>query len=240
MKNKDSKPLIIAVETSGRHGSVALATGEELLAQKDFSQQMRHSSELLPAIEKLLERFGKKSSQIQHVYLSIGPGSFTGLRIAVTFAKTLAMADSVKIVTVNTSDVIFANVQEHSSELKCDRFATILDAKRGQYFIAAFTRFDSGCKKILSDCMMNAEQIVEGFADTKRSTALLGEGLVYHADKFKTNGIIITDQKYWWPAAANVHRLGWEKAIKGEFTNAAELQPLYLRQPEFGISPMQK
>lgn len=240
MKNGDSRPLVIAVETSGRRGSVALAIGDETPAQSDFSQDMRHSSELLPAIKGLLEQFGKKPAQIQHVYLSIGPGSFTGLRIAVTFAKTLAMANSVKIVAVNTSDVIFANIQERPAELQCDRFVTIIDAKRGQFFVAAYCKTDSGYKNILPDSMMSAEQIIEKFADSEHPTALLGEGLVYYADKFKTRGIIVTDQKYWWPAAANVHRLGWEKAAKGEFTDALELQPMYLRQPQFGISPMQK
>ena len=103
-------PLILAIETSGRLGSVALAQGDKLLAESHFSGPMRHSAEIFPAITELLSKFSKKPDQIEQVYISAGPGSFTGLRIAVTFAKTLALANNSKIVAVDTLDCITANV----------------------------------------------------------------------------------------------------------------------------------
>ena len=103
-------PLILAVETSGRLGSVALAQGDKLLSESRFSGPMRHSAEIFPAITGLLSRFNKKPEQIEQVYISAGPGSFTGLRIAVTFAKTLGLANNSKIVAVDTLDCIAANV----------------------------------------------------------------------------------------------------------------------------------
>ena len=99
-------PLILAVETSGRLGSVALAQGNKLLSESHFSGPMRQSAEIFPAITDLLSKFSKKPEQIEQVYISVGPGSFTGLRIAVTLAKTLALANGVKIVTIDTLDVI--------------------------------------------------------------------------------------------------------------------------------------
>ena len=76
------KPLILAVETSGRYGSVALGAGSELLAERSFTGQMRHSAELFGAIRHLLSDFGRRPCDIEHVYISIGPGSFTGLRLS--------------------------------------------------------------------------------------------------------------------------------------------------------------
>jgi tRNA threonylcarbamoyladenosine biosynthesis protein TsaB len=255
-KNEMEQPLIAAVETSGRLGSAALAVGEKLLAQRDFSAPMRHSSELFPAIEELLARFGRNPSQIGQVYLSIGPGSFTGLRIAVTFAKMLAMANSAKIAAVSTSDVIVSNavtsINNCQKKQKYDRFGTILDAKRGQFFVAVYqkraqTAADTkhrtplgDYEKILPDCLMTAEKFLERFANCQPVTALLGEGLIYHADKFRARGIEIIDEQYWWPQASNVHQLGWYKATKGEFTDALELQPLYLRQPQLGVSRIRR
>lgn len=250
-KNEIEQPLIVAVETSGRRGSAALAAGKKLLAQKDFSASMRHSSELFPAIEELLASFGKKPFQIEHVYLSMGPGSFTGLRIAVTFAKMLALANSAKIITVSTSDVIASNIiaQNDSSQLKpkCDKVATILDAKRGQFFVAAYSIPDSQYsmletqyKKILDDTLMTAEQFKEQFAGSESPIHLLGEGLVYYKEKFQADGIEFLDEKYWWPQASIVHMLGWNKVKKGEFTEALELQPLYLRRPQLGLSRILK
>jgi tRNA threonylcarbamoyladenosine biosynthesis protein TsaB len=255
-KNEIEHPLIAAIETSGRLGSAAIAAGEKLLAQKDFSAPMRHSSELFPAIEELLGRFGRKPVQIEQVYLSTGPGSFTGLRIAVTFAKMLALANSTKIATVSTSDVIISNVitsiNGFQTKQNYDRFGTILDAKRGQFFVAVYqkrTRAAADIKsrtplrdyeKILPDCLMTSEQFLERFADSQPVTALLGEGLVYYADKFRVPGIKIIDEQYWWPQASKVHQLGWVKASKGEFTDALELQPLYLRQPQLGVSRIRR
>ena len=159
------KPLILAVETSSRMGSVAIAVGKKMLAETTFSGPMRHSAEIFPAIERLLARFARKSQEIEHVYISVGPGSFTGLRIATTLAKTMYLAHPpgrTKIVAVDTLDVIAANLDlsildtgyssviEHralriknrgsSIEYQVSRLGVILDAKRNQFFIAVYQR----------------------------------------------------------------------------------------------------
>jgi tRNA threonylcarbamoyl adenosine modification protein YeaZ len=156
-------PIILAVETSGRLGSVALAQGDKLLSEARFSGPMRHSAEIFPAITGLLNKIDKKPNQIEHIYISAGPGSFTGLRIAVTLAKTMALANNSKIAAVDTLDVIAANAATDNTELfshrghrehrekinECraglappimlaERLAVVLDAKRGQFFIAVY------------------------------------------------------------------------------------------------------
>ena len=168
MGNFDN-PLILAIETSGRLGSVALAQGDKLLAESHFSGQMRHSAEIFPAITDLLSKFSKKPDQIEHVYISIGPGSFTGLRIAVTLAKTLALANNTKIIAVDTLDCIAANVNPRD---KSEQLGVILDAKRGQFFIAVYeitndeirTTHDAIWKKTLPDCLMTAEDFLAQFS----------------------------------------------------------------------------
>jgi tRNA threonylcarbamoyladenosine biosynthesis protein TsaB len=103
-------PLILAVETSSRVGSVAIATGEKILKELIFSGQMRHSAEIFPAILTLLQFIGRKPHNIDHIYISNGPGSFTGLRIAATFAKTMHLANRTKVIAVDTLDVIASNM----------------------------------------------------------------------------------------------------------------------------------
>jgi len=160
-------PLILAVETSGRLGSVAVAIGGKLLAEEAFSAPMRHSAEIFPAICRLLAGCDRKPKDIEHIYISIGPGSFTGLRIAATFAKTMHLANNdVKIVAVDTLDVIAANAIDLTAETTTqdssheslrsprdslrrtpnggatshEKIAAILDAKRSQFFIAVYQR----------------------------------------------------------------------------------------------------
>jgi tRNA threonylcarbamoyladenosine biosynthesis protein TsaB len=277
-KSNVNEPLILAVETSGRMGSVAIAQGPKLLAEKQFTgptrlgvgdaeakeltdvmntsmvgekigtpsrSQMRHSAEIFPAIVNLLKQFGKSPADIEQVYISIGPGSFTGLRIAVTIAKTMALANGAKIVAVDTLDCIAANVinltaDNAESELKSnERLATILDAKRSQFFIAVYEKAsDAGWKKILPDCLMTAEEFLDRFAnkptcgERSRTIALVGEGLVYYKDKFNDPAVRVLDEKFWNPSAANVHRLGWQKAQLGDFADPLTLTPNYLRGPD--------
>ena len=228
-------PLILAVETSGRLGSVAIAVGRQILAETAFSGPMRHSSEVFPAICSLLKRFGKKPKQIEHIYISVGPGSFTGLRIAVSIAKIMHLANSTKIVAVDTLDVIAANADDYIRQEKTDveHIAVILDAKRGQFYTAVYEQTsDNIWKKIFPDSLMTASQFLDRFAGKAKPVWLLGEGLVYYTDKFKAEGIRFLDENYWTPRAEKVHTLGWKMACEGQFADPLTLQPKYLRKPE--------
>jgi len=259
------KSLILAVETSAPIGSVAIAADRQLLAEATFSGPMRHSSEIFPAIRGLLDRFGRKPKDIEHIYISVGPGSFTGLRIAVSIAKIMHLASAVKIVAVDTLDVIAANVtnliledgvQNSSDERRGTRdetIAVILDAKRGQFYIAVYQRTSDEprttnhgiWKKIFPDSLMTASQFLDRFAGQAEPIWLLGEGLVYYADKFKpvpsgvegAEGIHFFDEQYWTPRAAKVHLLGYEMSLKGQFADPVTLKPKYLRCPDVKIKP---
>ncbi len=206
-----------------------------MLAEAAFSGPMRHSSEVFPAIRGLLNRFGRKPKDIEHIYISVGPGSFTGLRIAVTMAKTMHLANNAKIVAVDTLDVIAANATDYIKQGNTDveKIATILDAKRGQFYIAVYQRTSDGIwKKTLPDSLMTASQFLDRFTGKAEPIWLLGEGLVYYADKFKAEGIHFFDEQYWTPRAAKVHLLSWKMACAGQFADPVTLQPNYLRRPE--------
>jgi tRNA threonylcarbamoyladenosine biosynthesis protein TsaB len=236
-------PLILAVETSGRMGSVALAQGDKLLSETSFSGPMRHSAEIFPAITDLLSRFDKKPDQIEQVYISAGPGSFTGLRIAVTFAKTLALANNAEIVAVDTLDCIAANVNPQD---KPEQLGVILDAKRSQFFIAVYEqtplrqaqgRQDSRpqtpdliWKKVLADSLMTAEEFLARFSD--RPIMLAGEGLVFYKDKFTHKNICVLDEKFWNPSAVNIHKLGRQLALQNQLSDPLTLTPNYIRGPD--------
>jgi tRNA threonylcarbamoyladenosine biosynthesis protein TsaB len=236
MNENARKPLILAVETSGRMGSAAVAVGEQVLAEKTFSGPMRHNAELFPAVCSLIDGIGRRASEIEHIYISVGPGSFTGLRIAVTMAKIMNLAGGVKIAAVDTLDVIAANASDYIEQEKTDieRVAAVLDAKRGQFFIAAYQRRQGRWEKILPDSLMSVSQFFQWSAGSDKPLWLLGEGLVYYREKFKAEGIDFLPEQYWVPTAGKVHFLGWQKAMAGEFADAAKLVPNYLRLPDVG------
>jgi tRNA threonylcarbamoyladenosine biosynthesis protein TsaB len=147
-----AKPFVLAVESSGRMGSVAIAAGPELLAEKSITGPMRHSSELFPGIQQLLAGLSAGPDDIKDVYISIGPGSFTGLRIAVTIAKMMNLALGTRIVTVDTLDVIAANIDAAGTK----RLAVVLDAKRNQFFAAAYESRNGQWHKTIEDSLITA------------------------------------------------------------------------------------
>ena len=81
---------ILALETSGQTAGVALGTPAGVVAAERLPVSMRHAGQLMPAVQRLLEQRAWPADSITDVFLSIGPGSFTGLRIAVSIARTLA------------------------------------------------------------------------------------------------------------------------------------------------------
>ena len=248
------RPLILAVETSSRIGSAALGRGRDLLEETAFSAPLRHSAEVFPTLQALLSRHGHTPDDVDQIHIAIGPGSFTGLRIAVTLAKTMHLATGVRIVTVDALDVVVANLghpQNGRIEQKStpDRIAALFDAKRGQFFVAVYERTDAGrnepgdpgyeipapgnaaWRKILPDRLMTPGEIVDQFA-TAGPLGVLGDGLLFHRDRFPAERVVILPESCWSPRAANVHWLGTQKAARDLSADPLALTPFYLRGPQ--------
>ena len=117
---------IIAVETSGRRGSVAIALGPDLVGRCEFSADMQHARDLLPEMDRLFREHQWRPADVDQCYLSIGPGSFTGLRVAVAFARHFALATSARVCAVPTLDVIAENCR--GIEQPPEHLAVVLDA----------------------------------------------------------------------------------------------------------------
>jgi len=229
-------------------GSIAIADENTLLVERTFSGPMRHSIEIFPSVRDLLAQVHATPDDLKHVYVSGGPGSFTGLRIAVAIAKAMHLANAVRIVAVDTLDVIAANVPAINGAPEI--IAPILDAKRNRFFAAVYERqlglgtdlpvtagsalhaAQPGWVKILPDTIITAEQILHQFTGHGRTLGILGDGLLLHGDRFKADGTRIMDQVYWSPIAANVYRLGLQKALLGQFEDPLRLAPFYLMPPE--------
>jgi len=215
---------ILAIETSSRVGSIALATGDKLLAVEKFQRTLGHVADLLPTIDRATQKLGWKAADLDEVYVSAGPGSFTGLRIGITVAKTLAQACGVRIVAVPSIEVIAAN-----APLGTINVGVVLDAKRKQVFAGRFQWRDGQLTTTLQACLIEPGQFI---AESPKPLLLIGEGVKYHRDALRAEGVDFTDESLWWPKAEMVHKIGRAMAKKGEFADPLALTPIYLRPPE--------
>lgn len=230
---KTDKIFALAIDTSGRKGSLAIGQNGKILQKTAFSGMIRHSAEIFTATKKLLNEADIIPPDIQHVYVTQGPGSYTGLRIGATIAKMYAMANSAKIVSVSTMDVLAENAVDYYGKSPGNGpIITLLDAKRGSFFIAVYRKQEKKWLKTEQDYMISAEQLSSKLREYKETVHLIGEGLLYHQNKFTADNINIIPEKYWYPDASRLYHLAHKNALKGDFTNPKLFVPAYLRQPD--------
>lgn len=220
-------PRILAIETSGPRGSIAIGEAGRLIEEVVFATQRQRARDLLPSIDETVRKQHWRPVDIEHCYISNGPGSFTGLRVAVTFARHLALATGCKLCAVPSMDVMAQNALQLSPAPDC--VVTFLDARKDQVFAAAYRRTDEGYVRE-QDVRMAAPG---AFLQKLGGTALvLGQGAAHHREAIECAGCTIADESLWLPTAATVLSLGWKLAQRGEFTAAPDLVPAYVRRPE--------
>lgn len=215
----------LALETSSRRGEVALGRGDTLLGVRDIPVPPRgreHRVDLMVAVDALCREHEVTPDQVREVYVSVGPGSFTGLRNAVTTAKMLAMTLGSRIVAVPTTDVLIANAPTDRRHV-----AVCVNTKRDSVYAARYTRRDDRWQL---DIPAGTQPIAELLLEAPRPLALLGDEhlppVALPADVERLDPALAQ------PQAATVWRVGRALAQQGRFTDPLNLLPLYARQPE--------
>jgi tRNA threonylcarbamoyladenosine biosynthesis protein TsaB len=212
----------LAIETSTRDGSVALGRGDDLIEAAGVGRQQRHVVALMPKIDELMREHGATPDQLGELYISIGPGSFTGLRVAVTIAKMLARVHGSKIVAVPTLEAVAANVSTDHPHL-----AVCLNAKGGRCFTGLFNRTDDRWQATGEAELMTPKQVAQA---APRPLAMVGDQAVGQLDW--PADVQIVDPAQSVPVAKHVWRLGRAMAGARRFVDPYELTPLYVRLPD--------
>lgn len=217
----------LAIETSGRVGSVAVARDGVLLAEETFPHGLQHAAELLPRIDALCRNQGWRPVDLDELYVAAGPGSFTGLRIGITLAKTLALATGVRVVAVPSVQVL-----AHNAPAEARHVIVVLDAKRGQIFTARFDRADDG-DWLLSE-PARLDTLAAMLERSPRPVHLVGEGIPFHQSAIPADdsSVIVTPEQCWRAQAGSVTQIGHAIALAGRYADIDRLTPIYIRKPE--------
>jgi tRNA threonylcarbamoyladenosine biosynthesis protein TsaB len=216
---------IIAIETSGRHGSVALLWGDgeaaRLIKQTELTGNERTAQSLAPALGELLNEVGWPMRSVELIAVAAGPGSFTGLRIGVTTAKTLAYATGAELVAVNTLEAIAAQIDSSPSPLWA-----IVDAQRQELFAAKFEFDAAGWPRPLQETSIVPQET--WLSGLEPGDHVMGPALRRLAARMP-KGVTAVAQESWQPMAAAVGRVGWKRYRAGERTDLWQLVPNYYR-----------
>jgi tRNA threonylcarbamoyladenosine biosynthesis protein TsaB len=216
----------LAVETSGRVGSVALVENGAVVAEEQFPHGLKHAAEMVPMIDRLCRGRGWAAEDLSELYVSAGPGSFTGLRIGITLAKTMAFATGLRIVAVPTVRVLAENAPGEA-----ERVLIVLDAKRGQIFTALFERAGEDW---VERQPAHLDSLAGMLGRCGRPIYLIGEGIPYHVASIPPGdaGVIVAPEPTWRARASAVASVGMELSRRGDYADPDRLTPIYIRRPE--------
>lgn len=211
---------ILAVETSSRTGSVALLEDEQVIREERLGEELRHSQDLLPCIGRVL---GPRKGEVELVAVGAGPGSYTGLRIGLTFVKVFCTETGAPVVPVSSLDVIARNVREF------DRLCVVTDAHLRRVYAALY---GPGHRKLEGDLVAPPAEVA---ALLEPGTKVVGTGLRRYRDVFAGAGEIIEDEAMWTPQARYAGVIGRQLFEEQGGEDPAALEPRYLRRPQAEI-----
>jgi tRNA threonylcarbamoyladenosine biosynthesis protein TsaB len=219
---------ILAIETSGRFGSVAALSGDagnaQILREIVLSEDQRTAQRLAPAMLELLAAVEWSPQDVQIVSVTVGPGSFTGLRIGVTAAKTFAYAVGAEVIGINTL-VVLAVQAAARSRLEASLW-TVMDAQRRELFVASF---DGGAvNDVATNCDVAIVHQDAWLAKLRPKTLVIGPVLKRLKSQLP-DGVVAVDEALWQPKAATVGKLAWQAYLSGYRDDVWKLSPRYYR-----------
>ena len=217
---------LLAIDTSTDYLALAIMDEETLIARIHKKAPRSHSSLLMPMVDKVLKESKTGLNKLDGFCVSIGPGSFTGLRIGVTTVKGLAFVTKKPIVAVPTLDAIAENGRK-----KCGIICPVLDARKNKVYASIYKSDGAQIKKISKPLLCLEADLLKRLEkyDTVFFLGDYAERIVSLLPRAK----IATES--WQPRPEVVGRLGMDYFKKRKFVDVRDLEPFYIYSRECDI-----
>lgn len=217
----------IALETSTFFGSVAALEAGVLRHEISLPGERRTARSLAPGVESLLTAVGWTPQNVEAVAVTVGPGSFTGLRIGVTTAKTLAYAAGARVIGINSLEAIaLAAAGEVPAGAVIE---AVIDAHRNQFFSARYRTTTASELEPLSE--VEIVDVSRWLEELSADRWLTGPALSKVRSELEAKGkdVKMTPDALWSPSASFVGRLAWRRSQAGRFDDPFAMVPQYHR-----------
>ena len=218
----------LAIETAAHQGWVTLGDDDTIRETAALERKRRHNIELMTTLDTLFTRHQYARTDLKEIYVSLGPGSFTGLRVALATVKMLALALPARVVGMPSLHVVAQNAP---ADAQC--VAVGLNCKRGTIYSQLFTPSDEtpGHWQAISEARLRTMEDL--LREAPRPVTLLGEAwpdLPESAHNDET--ITILPPEFAAPRSEALWHLARQRALAGQYDDPASLNPLYIREPE--------
>lgn len=217
---------ILAIDTATPQGGIALWREGRLLTQALLSVHREHSKRLFVEIDAALATTRTQRSQLDAVAVTIGPGSFTGLRIGLSAAKGLCMALDVPLVPISTLAVLAARLPHVQPSV-----VTVLDARRGEVYAAVYDTTDGVPRCLTPPHTTTVPQLLVQWGGD--DVLFTGDGIDAYPDELVAAGVMLAPACVRAPDAAALAWLASHQLAAGQAADPASVEPEYLRTPTF-------
>ncbi len=217
--------VTLGIEMSGLEGSIALRCDGTSVDECTLERR-RHAHSLISQVQFLLRKHQLAPSDVDLVAVSHGPGSFTGLRVGVVFAKTFAFAIGCRLAAVDTLQAVATAAPD-----EIEHVSAVSDAQREQLFVGNYRREPGGAWS-RSDAVhvLGTEEWCERAVEqAQRGFAVSGPGLLRVADQLPET-VLSLPQSVWNPHASQIALIGEQLAKADDLADATQLEPFYLRR----------
>lgn len=221
---------ILGIETATMTGSVAIVTEDRLVAEYTLNTETTHAERLMAAIDHLLQAAALSIQAIDGIAVSIGPGSFTGLRIGVTTAKSLAYSIGKPVVGIPTLDALAA--QYLFTELL---LCPILDARKREVYTAFYRNTGADVARLSEYAVLTPERLRPEITEP---VLFLGDGVCPYRQYLTTaleEKAFFADAAHLLPRGSLIAKLGGDRLRAGQADDCLALTPLYLRKSDAEI-----
>lgn len=227
---------VLGIETATIMGSIGLIDDDRVISEYSLNIKATHSERLMLAVDKLLKEAGVELKDVDGFAVSIGPGSFTGLRIGLATVKGLAMGCNKPVAAVPTLEALAFNLPYAEYQI-----CPILDARKNEVYTALFkSDRKGGMTRIIQDKAVNIHAFLEGLDD---DTIFLGDAVNMHRTtifeklKEKTH---FAPKTHNMPSGVSVAELGLLRLKRGMKEDVSKLSPFYIRRSEAEINMEKK
>ena len=224
--------IILGVESATNQVGCAIGGVEGVLASFCSNRGRRHAETLTPAIKFVCEQARVEMREISAVAVDIGPGLFTGLRVGIATAKAVAQALRVPMLGISSLDLLAFPVRWSNRVI-----VPVIDARRGEVFTAFYRQVPGGVQRLTPPTLMTPNDLASELLARPDSHLLVGDGALRYGPIFSVLGDVeLGTPGDAYPSAASLVELAHPRAIREEFVQPWELEPLYLRRSDAEIN----
>jgi tRNA threonylcarbamoyl adenosine modification protein YeaZ len=212
-----ARPVLLAFDTATPLVTVALHDGEDVVLEHRSERPMKHGEQLAPLIDQVLREAGLVRQDLTAIAVGVGPGPFTGLRVGLVTARTLAFVLEIPVYGVCSLDVVA--VEAVDTGAVADGFLVATDARRKEVYLASY---DGGGARLDGPAVLRP-------ADAASDLPVVGEGALLHPEAFPH------------PVGPRMPSAGWlARTVAEERAELLDPEPLYLRRPDAVVTAARK